>query len=651
MSTSVFKTILSVFLSAILVGSIGVTGFSLQASAEETPYTLEPITPFQKSIQEMIQTAKNKGMKYPEVKYESTVEGPNALKSIQSAGRDLTETKIQSKTIVEFDGPADAGKDSWDNLVVESSDPAIRDQLQFKGNLTQMLIEKYPDLYGPNGKFVYGKEPRTLEVEETLTITEQDLPQEFLAQELRTNGAVTRANVVMGFTYAPPTIDYTIGFKWKVFIFTIAEGRAGFFLDAGLGLRLPANVELRADESLPENSIAEVKSSITPLDFSASQYEELGIPAKKGNEAFANFELFVGAKLTVIGIPIINWAIDEKLDLIELCSIESGIDCGNFVTPFGKDENGVPREFPVPEVKLDPDVTKLRLNISVFSIGVGLKLDPEIGSDKITANWQAADDASGKGIVTYLAASPTDYTIGPIEIQEVSDSDDAKAQLVLDNFKLHLNRQTITVGANIQLSFLGIGFFKTGYFDLLRIDLTKVLGEPAIGQHKGTDGLTAFIPIANSPQDNELFCGRTISEFTIVGSSGADNLTGTSAPDAILGPEGDDKIIGFAGDDFICAGPGNDIVLGGLGDDELSGGRGDDTVSAGLGDDIVLGGTGWDVLSGGRGNDKILGESGNDTLTGGWGNDTLDGNEGSDKIDGGKDIDQCANAEIETGCE
>ncbi len=645
------RMLFSLFVSALLLGSIGIAGLPAQANAEETSYTVEPLTPFQKSFQEMIQNAKEKGVKYPEVAYESSVDGPHGRNSIQSSGQDLTETKIVAKTIIEFDGPEEAGKARWGNLVVNSSDPTMADHILFDGNLTQMLIEKYPELYGPDGKFVYGEEPRTLEVEETLTITEQDMPHEFFSQDMKASGAVTSSNVVMGFTYAPPTIDYTIGFKWKVLIFTIAEGKAGFFLDAGLGLRLPAKVDLNSPDSLQENSTVELSTSITPLDFDAADYEQLGIPAKNGNEAFANFEIFVGAKVTVIGIPIVDWAIDEKLDLIELCSIESGIDCGNFVTPFGKDENGVPREFPFSEVKLDPDVTGLKLNVLVFSIGVGLKLDPNIGSDKITAHWLAGEDASGDGSVTYQASNPTEYPVGPILVHDVNDTNTAKAKVILDDFKFHLNRQTITLGANIQLSFLEFGFFKTNYFDLIHIDLTKVLGEPAIGQHKGTIGLIAFVPVTEKVPGGETFCGRTISEYTIVGTTGNDTLTGTEGSDAILGLEGDDFISGLGGDDFICGGMGDDTIFGGTGNDKISGNRGDDTISGNMGDDVISGGSGWDNLNGGKGNDVIVGQAGNDEIAGEWGNDKLDGNEGHDKLFGGGGTDTCANAEQAVGCE
>ncbi|MCZ8015111.1 MAG: hypothetical protein O9274_05365, partial [Limnobacter sp.] len=58
----------------------------------------------------------------------------------------------------------------------------------------------------------------------------------------------------------------------------------------------------------------------------------------------------------------------------------------------------------------------------------------------------------------------------------------------------------------------------------------------------------------------------------------------------------DNTIIGGDGRDDIRAGAGDDVLIGGLGDDTLNGGTGDDVLIAGEGDDTLVGGEGQDTL-------------------------------------------------------
>jgi len=58
-------------------------------------------------------------------------------------------------------------------------------------------------------------------------------------------------DVLMGFTFNPPTIDWTVAPKIEVCdptgtfgCFTVAGAEAGFKFDAALGLRLPTEVTL-----------------------------------------------------------------------------------------------------------------------------------------------------------------------------------------------------------------------------------------------------------------------------------------------------------------------------------------------------------------------------------------------------------------------
>ncbi|QBC28078.1 hypothetical protein U737_14895 [Methylomonas sp. LW13] len=72
---------------------------------------------------------------------------------------------------------------------------------------------------------------------------------------------------------------------------------------------------------------------------------------------------------------------------------------------------------------------------------------------------------------------------------------------------------------------------------------------------------------------------------------------------SLVGSSGDDDIVGYATGDAITGLAGNDRLFGEAGDDELTGGSGDDTLSGGLGNDLLDGGAGQDGMMGGVGND------------------------------------------------
>lgn len=65
----------------------------------------------------------------------------------------------------------------------------------------------------------------------------------------------------------------------------------------------------------------------------------------------------MGFKAWFLGRTIVNYSIDTNVDAGEFCQAQLGIDCQDFVTPFGADENGVPREFPIPYLEMSPDQT------------------------------------------------------------------------------------------------------------------------------------------------------------------------------------------------------------------------------------------------------------------------------------------------------
>ncbi|ABW32877.1 tandem-95 repeat protein [Acaryochloris marina] len=114
------------------------------------------------------------------------------------------------------------------------------------------------------------------------------------------------------------------------------------------------------------------------------------------------------------------------------------------------------------------------------------------------------------------------------------------------------------------------------------------------------------------------FTDINLTNATIQGRGGDDNITGSNRADIIEGNRGNDTLNG---------GSGNDSLLGGGNDDVLTGGDGRDT---------LVGGSGADSLNGGAGNDLLQGNGGDDTFifAGDFGRDTVvDFNGNADQID------------------
>ena len=233
---------------------------------------------------------------------------------------------------------------------------------------------------------------------------------------------------------------------------------------------------------------------------------------------------------------------------------------------------------------------------------------------------------------------------------------------------------------------------------------TVVDGAPIDTSSPGTKQFTVT---ATDKAGNTSSASRsyTVSDCTVLGTSGDDLLDGTPSDDVICGLGGNDTIRGFEGNDILRGEDGEDTLLGGGGDDALDGGPGGDTASfqssptgvdASLQDraatgegtdtlvaienlrgsffydklfgssednllwgsgtidrifgsggaDKIWGGGGSDKIWGGGGDDPVLqGDNGDDSIMGDAGDDSLnsqDGVEGNDSLDGWEGDDSCA---------
>jgi hypothetical protein len=259
---------------------------------------------------------------------------------------------------------------------------------------------------------------------------------------------------MMGFTFAPPVIEWGYRVSEEVCVLGICVevfyARIGYEFDLALGLRLPVEIDV-LDE--PSSVLAgrnyEVKTQLEPLDFKAKDFtdfcnkhgladgllianckERFAFPNFidealqvitpnniDGDEFVAQYAIFAGVKVEVLGIPIINWGIDSSLDVPDawtmlrlhqaITGAPEGIDVGQiqaavallsgwssssnteqaaialadlikdvtgapgtFTTPFGFDEEGSLRPFPFSgEVEVIADCAQAMVEGKVITIG------------------------------------------------------------------------------------------------------------------------------------------------------------------------------------------------------------------------------------------------------------------------------------------
>ncbi len=145
----------------------------------------------------------------------------------------------------------------------------------------------------------------------------------------------------------------------------------------------------------------------------------------------------------------------------------------------------------------------------------------------------------------------------------------------------------------------------------------------------------------------------TVSNDTIAGGAGRDDLFGGLGNDTLNGNGGSDRLFGEGGNDILNGGAGGDQMYGGLGDDTyyvdsasdyVIDTGGNDTIRTSINNSLNMvaranienletsnaGATTALTLVGNALNNRITGNAGANTLNGGIGNDTMDGGAGND---------------------
>jgi hypothetical protein len=292
----------------------------------------------------------------------------------------------------------------------------------------------------------------------------------------------------MGFSYPGRHIDYTIEEVWKECPFgicvTVARAKAGLEVGWDLGLRLPVRVSLNAPDQMNPGGSYLLSSALTPLDWKADDYVRAGVPAGNGNEYLLQFVFFGGLKVWIGGLPVVDATIaDMEYDQTE-----------SFTTPFGPGAT-----FPIGSLNLPPSITGLQQTFAgVASLGIGLVLEPRVGSSHITADWQAVpgSDASGSGQLTYTEPrAPVSF--GPVLAADLGPSDHAELQLT--GFHYWFDEFFIGLSGYLQITLFGYGI-KTSNLEIADFYLRDLTGGLWVGVHKGTPGaVTSRVRVGPPP--------------------------------------------------------------------------------------------------------------------------------------------------------
>ena len=242
-------------------------------------------------------------------------------------------------------------------------------------------------------------------------------------------------------------------------------------INAALGLRLPTTVGLSTPDSMILGQSYTLNTNINGQDWDAAKYSAANVPSENGNEFVAGGQA---------SLKVQAWAL--AIGNIGPYYLNRGFDYGNsFKTPFGPYE-----EFPIAEQILSPDQTHIKYidPSSQLWAGIGLKIDPDLGSDKITANWSTGGDAMGNGTTEYNMPY-SNYYFGPVTANDYSTMTDY-ATIKLSDFKYHFTICRLSLAANLHVGFSSFINLQTQYFDLYTYNCDWATGGYNLGIHQGT---------------------------------------------------------------------------------------------------------------------------------------------------------------------
>jgi len=229
-------------------------------------------------------------------------------------------------------------------------------------------------------------------------------------------------------------------------------------LNLNYGLRLPVEVKITSADTMIMTKSYPITAQITPKDLNAGEYQELGLNAFGGDEFVANISSEFQASAGFFLVELLDIEKNTTLDFVEKCSEFANTDCANFVTPFG----GSPaNEFPIPTfvIPCNALIPGCEIGIPlVFTVTLGLVIDPIFTSTKISATSEFSGDAEPES-EEYVFSNTNPISIGTLVANNLSDSTD-DATITLRDFEYELNRMDLDVSIAVVFSgFIG-GLFE-----------------------------------------------------------------------------------------------------------------------------------------------------------------------------------------------
>jgi len=422
----------------------------------------EQTTEMQNDIKAALADRQKQGLPVPSsVQYEYDVEQQPiaSQRSIQNQPA-LTNRTITARTTFIFDNPQQAGYDRWPDLQVEDLLPEAVEGAVRTGDYTdayhQMIQEKFP---GFDSQYAFGQEPRRYTLEETIVISYPD-PSALLDGPFELANLESAEDILLGFTYSGPHIDYTIGDKSEVCIpligcATIYDFRAGFALDWALGLRLPVSVTMSGPDQMVTGGSYDFSTSLTAADWSEDQYTGSGVAGEAGNEFVMRMDFFAGVQAVIL-----------EINVCPSCNISFTEDeSSSFATPFG---TGTSFNLPGLHAPI------LNWDLGFASFYIGLDFTPLITSTQITADWQAIPgcDASGSGQVTYSEPG-VPVSFGPV--LPCSHGPISSAVIELSDFNYYFNVFMINISASLSFDLFGYGVW-SDTINIITFDLSRIFG-------------------------------------------------------------------------------------------------------------------------------------------------------------------------------
>ena len=436
----------------------------------------EQMTPYQAALTRTIEERKAKNLPVPEsVKftYEDSTNSP-ARFAIMASSPEPRSKKITATTVIQYANPAQAGLESWPAIVIENNGlPEGMQGTIVEGDYTNQVHEELTDQFPLFDQlYTFGQEPRQKVTTEIISITYPE-PQILPALNLVSNITST-GSILMGKAYPGPQINFDkrVGWEWCFFgnCIDLIQARVYFELDWYRGLRLPGSVSISGPESVPLGSTGNFNASFHPEDWNAQQYEAAGVSAEEGHEYISRFTLRSDVFVKIgPGDPCWQDSPDNCPDPGDFLLS----DTKDFSTPLGPGSSF----YPEPQ-GWDPNI----IDMGLFTVDVGVRLEPTLTSQKITADYTAVPgtDAVGSGTLTFANAD-TPVSLNPITACNTNATGIGKIRL--SNFRYYFTDYKIKVSAWFMLDFDDLSEWGDGWEQ--DIDLSWVFDNPVYGISHG----------------------------------------------------------------------------------------------------------------------------------------------------------------------